>query len=125
MKKLLLISVIQPKTKINMNKLIPILLIILVVIVSGCTPADTSQPETTTTTGPGKTQRDDWIQVGTEKVTPLLVFNNELYGRGPGPYTYKLQGNVWVKVGTKEVTPLVVFNNELYGYDYYFGRSEE
>src|SRR3989338_5264716 len=105
MKKLLLISVIQPKTKINMNKLIPILLIILVVIVSGCTPADTSQPETTTTTGPGQTQTEDWIQVGT--VAPLVVFNNELYGYGLDFYTYKLQGNDWIQVGTKEVTPLV------------------
>src|SRR3989338_287747 len=109
MKKLLLISVIQPKTKINMNKLIPILLIILVVIVSGCTPADTSQPETT---GPGQTQTEDWIQVAT--VAPLVVFNNELYGLGPGSYTYKLQGNELVKVGTEKVIPLLVFNNELY-----------
>ena len=105
-----------------MNKLIPILLIVSVLFISGCTqsgqtdtkasptgqsPSDSAQPaDTPTKTGqPQDTSQPDTQQSTTQQTDSGTTQSDNSEGQWE-----------FVQVGTKPVIPKIVYKNELYGF---------
>ncbi len=111
-------------------KKINLLVIILVLIISGCTQEEelaadksaknnnileTNMPVSQSDTG--VSLDTEWSMVGSlERVQPIVVHQGRLYASGPGAKAYVLVNNEWMQVGTKEVDLVLVYKNELYGH---------
>lgn len=104
-----------------MNKLIPILLIVGVLVISGCVQNPYTEPNIDTVS---QQSGLDWVQVGSQEypdtIVPKIVYNDILYGQSPRGDLYKLVGGGWEKIVEYNfndgiIEPLIEYNGELYG----------